>query len=108
MNPDVRRLADAEFRATFAQPVRRVGPDEAPPLDLWPYFDAIPADDFAGYTCSEGRVAHAWRMGDARREHVLVACDDPDVFMVLVLDLDAGRVAGHHLLDLPDLYGLRE
>lgn len=108
MNSPVRRLTDAEFRATFAQPVRRVGPDDAPPLDFWPYFDAIPAEDFAGYDCSGRQVAHAWRMGGAQCEHVLVASDDPDVFMVLVLDLDAGRVAGHHLLDLPDLYGLRE
>jgi hypothetical protein len=39
-------------------------------------------------------------------EHVLIRCDTPNVFLVLVLDLRAETVMGHHLLNLNKLYGL--
>jgi hypothetical protein len=39
-------------------------------------------------------------------EHVLVNTEDQNVFMVLVLDLDAGVVYGHRILDLRREYGL--
>ena len=39
-------------------------------------------------------------------QHVLVCCDIANVFLVLVLDLDATQVRGHHILDLNDLYGV--
>ena len=42
----------------------------------------------------------------ARFEHVLFACEDENVFLVLVLDLDAGAVEGHRVLNLNDEYGL--
>lgn len=42
------------------------------------------------------------------RRSALVKSGDRGGFMVIVPDLPASRVAGHHLLDLPELYGLRE
>ena len=85
--------------------MQRVGPEEYPPFDFWPYFEAIPQEHFEGYDCSGGSVTYAWRTGDGRYEHVLVDSDDRDVFMVLVLDLSGRCVAGHYLLDFPHLYG---
>jgi hypothetical protein len=83
-----------------------MGPDEAPLVDFWPYVDSIARDDFAGHDFSDGHVAHAWQMSDDRHQHVLVACETPNVFLVIVLDLQALSVMGHHLLDLNRLYGL--
>jgi hypothetical protein len=103
-----RKLAEDEFRATFAAPMQRAGPDAEPPIDFWPYFEEIPPEDFEGYDCSAGVVTYVWRGGDGRYEHVLVNSEDRDVFMVIVLDLRAAAIAGHHLLDLPQWYGLRE
>jgi hypothetical protein len=108
MSSAIRRLAEDEFRATFAASMQRVGPEEYPPFDFWPYFEAIPQEDFGSYDCADGTVTSAWRTGDGRYEHVLIDSKDRDVFMVLVLDLKGERVTGHHLLDLPGLYGLRE
>jgi hypothetical protein len=39
-------------------------------------------------------------------QHVLVASQTPNVFLVLVVDLRQREVRGHHLLDLRKLYGL--
>jgi hypothetical protein len=100
----VRKLSADEFKATTGPAPVRVGVDEAPPFDFWGYFDAIPEEDFGGHDFSAGRVEYAWRM--PVHEHVLVNCGRPNVYLVLVLYLDARRVAGHHLLDLNEIYGV--
>lgn len=85
----------------------RVGVDEEPPFDFWPYFEEIPEDDFEGFDCTEGLVDLAWRTGDGRFEHVLVSTrEDADIFMVIVLDRVSNSVVGHRLLNLKKEYGI--
>jgi hypothetical protein len=98
-------LTEDEYQRTIGPDPTRVRPDEEPPFDFWPYFDSIDAEDFAGHDFSEGRVSYAWQMPGGVYQHVLVDCETPDVFLVLVLDLPACSVYGHHLLDLHRLYG---
>jgi WD40 repeat protein len=102
----VRRLSEDEFRATFDAHAVAVGRDDEPLFDFWPYFDAIPNEDRDGHDFSEGSVTHAWTMPISNYQHVLVRCDTPNVFLVMVLDLPRRQVYGHHLLDLRKLYGL--
>lgn len=100
------RLSREEFLATFGESRDRVGADHEPPIDFWPYFDAIPALDFEGRNCSEGHVENVWRTQPIPYEHVLVNSDEPNVFMVIVIDVTTKRVLGHRLLDLRREYGL--
>lgn len=104
----VRRLTEAEFKVTSGEPMRRVAPDEGPAFDFWPYFEAIPEEDFQGFDCSAGRVSWVWEHPEGLYQHVLVDSEDRDVFMVLVLDLRGQSIVGHRLLDLPREYGLRD
>ena len=104
----MKRLSEAEFLATTTPRMDRTSGESARPFDFWPYFDAIPAPDFQGFNCSESEVSLVYRTSDGRYEHVLVNSEDKDVFMVLVLDLHVQRVVGHHLLNLPMLYDLRD
>jgi hypothetical protein len=100
-------LDETTYKATFRDPMRRVGEDEEPSFDFWAYFETIPVVDFAGYDCSEGQVDWVWRTTDGCYEHVLINTrDDADVFMVLVLDLQAGSVFGHRILNLKKEYGI--
>ncbi|MEU8077914.1 hypothetical protein AB0B31_20950 [Catellatospora citrea] len=102
MNP----LTAEEFKATTGEPHVVVGHDEPPPFDFWSYFGGIPVGDFGGHDFTAGRVTNAWTTRGGAFQHVLVGCDTANVFLVLVLDLDAGNVHGHHLLDLNQVYGL--
>jgi hypothetical protein len=102
----MRRLTEEEFKATYAPGAERVGLDEEPPFDFWEYFEAIPPEDFGEHDFSEGQASYAWNMRGTAYQHVLVECETPNVFLVLVLDVPARSVAGHHLLDLNRLYGL--
>ena len=45
-------------------------------------------------------------MGEDTWQHVLVRDTEPNVFLVIVLDMKARTVLGHHLLDLNMDYGL--
>lgn len=105
-HPDrMAKLTEDDYKATVALQPIRVDPDEETPFDFWPYFEAIPPEDFCGHDFSAGAVPYAWRMPESIYEHVLVRCDTPNVFLVLVLDVISHSVVGHHLLDLNRLYG---
>ena len=101
------RLDETAFKATFREPMQRVGDDDEPPFDYWPYFEQIPEADFEGFDCTEGQVDWAWRTPDGCFEHVLINTrEDADVFMVLVLDRQDRAVFGHRLLNLKKDYGI--
>jgi len=103
------QLDQTTFQQTFGARMLRIPADEAAPFDFWSYVDAIPEGDYCGYDCSEGSVQWVWQSEDMRYEHVLIdSAEDPDVFMVIVLDLVEGSVFGHRLLDLKSEYGLRD
>ena len=104
----MRKLNEDEYKATVTPNPVSISPDEAPPFDFWPYFDAIPLEDLGGHDFSGGEVPYAWRMPGGSYEHVLVGCPTPNVFLVLVLDVADRSVTGHHLLDLNKLYGLTD
>ncbi|MEU7997315.1 hypothetical protein AB0B83_18535 [Micromonospora sp. NPDC049060] len=104
----MRLLTAEEFTATIGTPPAPVDVDESAPFDFWPYFDAIPREDLGGHDFSDEEVTHVWQMPDGTHQHVLIACDTPNVFLALVLDLRTASVAGHHVLDLNQIYGLSQ
>ena len=75
-------------------------------LDFWPYFESIPSDDFNGVDCLAKQVVHVYESAGGRYQHVLVASDRKNVFMVVVLIVPDRAVYGHRLLDLTEEYGL--
>lgn len=103
------KLSYEEYLATFGDGVKEhVSPEAPASVSFWSYFDEIPIEDFDGYDCSEGHVENVYRLCAGQYEHVLVNSEDKNVFMVIVLDVDGGKVHGHHLLNLKKLYGLSD
>lgn len=102
----MKQLSEAEFLATFAEPMKRVASGVSPPFPFWNYFDAIPSSHLEGHDCSAGSVTYVWEHPSGRFQHVLVDSEDKNVFMVLVLDIPGGVVFGHRLLNLNREYGL--
>ena len=105
---NTRLLAESEYQATFSERMVAQNPDSPAPFDFWPYVERIPVDHFQGFDCSESSVSHVYRESGGRFEHVLIDTDNPNVFMAVVLDLEANGVFGHHLLNLVEKYGLEE
>ena len=66
-----------------------------------------PRTEWEGHDFSAGGVSDAYLVPDERWEHVFVSCEDKNVKLVLVLDLEHLEVGGHYLLDLNKMYGPR-
>ena len=103
----MKHLTEAEFLATFGEPMRPISTEAEPPCDFWGYLEGIPITDFEGHDCSQGTVTYAWNDFSGRYQHVLVDSTDKKVFMVLVLDLEQRVVFGHRLLNLNREYGIK-
>lgn len=101
-------LTDDEFKATMGHPMRAVTEVRALPSAFWDYVDEIPLADFQGTPEGDLAVEHAYADPSERWHHISLSTAKPDIFMVVVLDVEANAVLGHHLLDLPTLYGLRD
>ena len=100
------RLGADEFQKTCKGPMLEVTETAEPPLDIWPYVEALPASDLEGYELLSGIVEHVWRSAEGQFDHVLVATKSADVFLVVVVDLFKVEIQGHYLLNLPKEYGL--
>lgn len=72
--------------------------DAEPPVDIWPYFDEIPPEDFQGYDCSEGVVVFAYDNNQGTYQHILVNSDADKVYMIIVIDLQNNDILGHRLV----------
>jgi len=97
----VRELDEAEFKATIVAPMQRLD-DIDDPIDIWPYVDPI-ATRF--HVHPDGLVDVVYRTADGRFDHVCVKTTMKDVYLVVIVDIERRIVHGHHLLDLPGLYG---
>lgn len=100
-----RLLTESEFRPTFSQPMRDVTETATDDVDIWPYVDAIPAEDLEGHSVLD--VELVYRAGDGHFDHALIKTDARNVYLVLVVDLVKDSIHGHRLLDLNAEYGLR-
>ena len=101
------QLTQAQFDATFGTPMRRLPQDAEPPFDFSDYLDSIPESDFCGRQFS-GDVTYVYEHPSGAYQHVLLDSDDPNFFIVVVLDVEAKKVFGHRALDIGALYGLRD
>ena len=102
------KLGAGDFLKTFQAPMQNVTETAEPPLDIWPYVEAIPDIDLEGYELLDEVVEYVWRSANGQFEHVLVSTARADVFLVIVVDLLNVKIHGHHLLNLPTAYGLSE
>jgi hypothetical protein len=100
-------LTEAGFKATMGEPMTPIEDQTPLPSDFWPYFDAVETSDLGGYDFGEGQIERAYRDPTGRHDHVLLASNENDVFLVVVIDRRAQSVHGHYLLDLPRVYGGR-
>jgi hypothetical protein len=80
--------------------------DDAGDVDVWAYVDTIPVRDFGDFTIGANDVMAVRRTGDRRYDHVLIPTETKNVFLVIVVDLTADAVFGHHVLNLNEKYGL--
>lgn len=101
-----RILSETEFKSTFSLKMVDVRLSATDVIDVWPYVDSVPTDELEGHSIFERFVEFVCRTDDGRFDHVLVLTKTKNVYLVVVIDLVAVRIVGHHLLDLNKEYRL--
>ena len=113
---ETRRLSEDELRESYVPPMRDIGsraaayagePDlEGGGASIWPYVAAVPGEDLQGHGVHPRLVDCVFRSADKRWDLVHVGTNMQNVYLVIVVDIPAGRVHGHILLDLNEKYGV--
>jgi len=105
-SPATNLLSEEAFSQTFVAPMRNVTNEVTNVLDIWPYVSSIPQSDLNDHLPSDGIIDSVYRDASSRFDQVLVVTNTPNIFLVVVVDLDRDSIHGHHLLDLNQKYGL--
>jgi hypothetical protein len=101
----VRELSEAEFKATFADPM--VPQDSVPfARAAKAYVDVAIASRHGAAPECEAELSKTYLCGDGRHAHLLFWYGVPNVYAVVVLSMPDGTILGHHRLDLNEKYGL--
>jgi hypothetical protein len=104
-----RLLTEAEFKATFCDPMVDISGREDlvsdGVIDFGPYLRAAEPGIAPLELLSDTPPAAVYRSADGRFDHVLYPCNRSNVYLVVVVALRDDRVHGHHVLDLKKEYG---
>jgi len=101
---DPRELSEPEFEACWANPMKDVTDGASIAINIWPYVDALDPIKIGVQAIFD--VTYVYQDARARFHHVLVETDQENVILVIVIDLNAQAVLGHHLLDMNIKYGI--
>ena len=101
-----RELSAAEFAACFEEPMLDVTDDEDADLDIdiWPYVDSLDPKSLGVESFDD--VDRVYQDARGRYDQIIIETDRPDIFLVVVVDIEARSIHGHRLLDLNVEYGL--
>jgi hypothetical protein len=98
-------LSEEAYKATFTPKMTDVTAVAEAVVDIWAYLDALPKDrDTPGLR----DVDYVYRNQTEDHEHVLIATDARNVYLVVVVDIRRPAIHGHYWLDLNREYGLSD
>jgi hypothetical protein len=104
-------LSKIKFKETYGEKMINITgkEDEFSPdgvIDIQPYVDSIPSTDLDGNELADMVVEAVYRSSNDKYDHILLITQTKNVFLVIVIDLVADCIHGHHLLNLNKEYGI--
>jgi hypothetical protein len=103
------KLSETQFNATFGRNMLDVTELADATVNIWPYVEELKNNEIVLPHVYENQlVEKVYRSSEDTFDHILLPTSHNNRFIVIVIDLNASKVYGHHLLDLEVLYGLKE
>lgn len=103
----IKELSQTEFRATLADPMRRLGAEESfRPVSLGAYVDECIHQLSLPTTKKDIEIHHVYVSGDQKHTHVLLYFGKTNVYLVIVVEHPVDAIKGYHLLNLNKEYGI--
>jgi hypothetical protein len=104
---NIKPLTEADFIGTFAEPMKNVAGEEAEPIvDIWLYAEKVFAQELPGIPVDDADVSYVYLSGDGKYHHVGISYGEPNVYLVVVVNLKEASIHGHRILNLNEEYGL--
>jgi len=102
-----KQLTQDEFKSTFTARMLDVTETAEPTVNIWPYVQQLTNDHLVlDYVYNKQLVEKVYRNYQTTFDHILLPTNDPNVFMVIVVDLVRLKIMGHLQLDLNKEYGI--
>jgi hypothetical protein len=96
-----RELSPEEFISTMSEEMTDVTETAEPVVDITDYVQELVADGLVlPDTIEEELIEIIYRNEAETHDHILLPTADEEVFIALVIDLDAAQIMGHYRMDL--------
>ncbi|MES3151630.1 hypothetical protein [Sphingomonas faeni] len=100
-----RLLSAEDFERCFLAPMQNVTANADPSVDIWPYVDGLDLDALSLPGIND--VHYVYRDALDRFDQVLIGTGRFNTLLAVVVDRKQRSIAGHHLLDLNDKFGVQ-
>jgi hypothetical protein len=98
-------LTQEQFDATYGPTMTNVTFTAEPTVDIWPYVGLLVSEGTVlGLVHENTLVEKVYRNPDQQIDHILLPTAAQNVFVVVLVDVRAGNVYGHFVLDLNKKY----
>lgn len=102
----VKSLTKDEFLVTFSEPMKDVTGEESGALiDIWPYAEEALAQEVPDVSVDDADVDYVYLSGDGNYHHVGIWYGEPNIYLVVIVNLADASIYGHRILDLNEEYG---
>jgi hypothetical protein len=100
-----KEINQVEYNNTLTGGMTDVTQTAEPVVDVWPYVELLSKEGIvSNYVLENSLVEKVYRSKDSKYDHVLLPTAKENNFLVLVIDIEAKAIMGHHQLDLNKLY----
>jgi len=99
----LKELSPQEFISTMSEQMTDVTETAEPVVDITEYVNALIAEGLVlPDTIEEELIEIIYRNEEETYDHILLPTEDEEVFVALIVDLDAEQILGHYVMDLND------
>jgi hypothetical protein len=93
-------LSQAEYQATFSDPMRDVTEAAEELVDLWAYATEIIDSDYPVPKDWDWRVTHIYESGDGKYQHLNIPVPIDNTYLIVIVDKPLRKILGHYNLTL--------
>jgi hypothetical protein len=102
----LKELSYHQFKSTMADGMTPLPAPALPAMDIWPHVGQLVDSGLVPlHVLEQGLVESVYRTASGTYDHVLLPTARPDVYVVLVVEIQKAQLLGYFCLDLEKEYG---
>jgi hypothetical protein len=104
----IRQLTQDEYKNTMPTKMVDITDNAEAVVNIWEYVQQLKADKVVlDYVYDNQLVEKVYKNKENTFEHVLLPTDNPNAFIIIIVDLIELKIEGYFKLDLEKEYGIK-